>query len=147
MEVSMNTSHTVLVIDDNEALRDVISTVLSRRGFQTLIAEDGAEGLRLAQAHSPSLILCDNAMPGVTGTEVVARLRQEPNTREIPILFMSGATDAWETVRGFEDVVLLQKPFTPHELVRVVQAACGGISQSASPSRLATRCAPDVPTV
>jgi CheY-like chemotaxis protein len=79
----------ILVVEDNEMNRDVLSRRLARHGFQVLVAEDGATGLALARAEQPDLILMDLAMPLVDGWECARRLKAEPVTQAIPIIALS----------------------------------------------------------
>ncbi|MDV6030188.1 MAG: response regulator [Phycisphaera sp. RhM] len=94
----------VLVIDDDPAVRDVITRILADEGVQTLVASDGDEGIKLAKATMPKLIILDIVMPKVDGWSVLMRLKQDEQLSEIPIIlqsvnenrelgFMLGATD------------------------------------------------------
>ena len=79
----------ILVVEDNEMNRDVLSRRLVRHGYQVLLATDGAGGLAIAHAEQPDLILMDLAMPEVDGWECARRLKAEPRTRAIPIIALS----------------------------------------------------------
>jgi len=80
---------TILLVEDNEMNRDMLSRRLSRRGYKVLVAEDGESGLRLARAMDPHLILMDVSLPDVSGLEVTRRLKAALETRHIPIIVLT----------------------------------------------------------
>lgn len=80
---------TILLIEDNEMNRDMLSRRLSRRGFKVLVAEDGESGLRMARSGEPHLILMDVNLPDVDGLEVTRRLKAALETRHIPIIVLT----------------------------------------------------------
>jgi CheY-like chemotaxis protein len=79
----------ILVVEDNELNRDVLSRRLARQGYQVLLATDGVGGLAVAQAEQPDLILMDLSMPEIDGWECTRRLKAEARTRAIPIIALS----------------------------------------------------------
>jgi two-component system, cell cycle response regulator DivK len=79
----------ILLVEDNEMNRDVLSRRLLRRGFTVLLAADGSIGFSVAYQEHPDLILLDLAMPHVDGWECARRLRAESRTRSIPIIALS----------------------------------------------------------
>jgi two-component system, cell cycle response regulator DivK len=76
----------LLYIEDNEMNRDMLSRRLQRRGFEVLIAADGEEGVSLASAQRPDLILMDMSLPVLDGWEATRRIKAAPDTRRIPII-------------------------------------------------------------
>ena len=80
---------TLLVVEDNEPSRDVLSRRLARRGYQVVSAADGQQGVSMAQATKPDLILMDLGLPGIDGWEATAQLKADDNTRHIPIIVLS----------------------------------------------------------
>lgn len=80
---------TVLIVEDNEMNRDMLSRRLTKRGYHIILAEDGTEGLELATQKIPDIILMDLSLPGMDGYEATRRLRSHPSTREIPIIALS----------------------------------------------------------
>ena len=76
----------ILIVEDNEMNRDMLSRRLIRRGYQIVMAVDGAEGIATANAENPDLILMDMSLPVVDGWEATRRLKAEPLTRAIPII-------------------------------------------------------------
>jgi CheY-like chemotaxis protein len=76
----------ILIVEDNEMNRDMLSRRLIRRGYQIVMAVDGAEGIAAANSENPDLILMDMSLPVVDGWEATRRLKAEPLTRAIPII-------------------------------------------------------------
>jgi two-component system, OmpR family, alkaline phosphatase synthesis response regulator PhoP len=109
----------ILIVDDESAIRLVCQLNLDSVGFQTLEASDGETALALARTELPDLILLDVMLPGIDGWEVAAELAASPETREIPILFLSARSDRSDEERGHEAGGLgyITKPFDPNELI------------------------------
>lgn len=80
---------TILLVEDNEMNRDVLSRRLSRRGFQTLIATDGKQGIAMAREQLPDLILMDMRLPVVDGWEATRQIKAAPETQSIPIIALT----------------------------------------------------------
>ncbi len=80
---------TLLLVEDNEMNRDMLSRRLVRAGYEVLLAVDGEEGLELAQRHLPALILMDMSLPGIDGWEATRRLKGAPATRAIPVIALT----------------------------------------------------------
>jgi CheY-like chemotaxis protein len=79
----------ILIVEDNEMNRDVLSRQLVRRGYPVEAAADGLQGLALARTLRPELILLDLGLPGIDGWECARRLRADPVTRDIPIIALT----------------------------------------------------------
>jgi signal transduction histidine kinase len=122
-QVDEEGTRTVLVAEDESAVRELVRVALTRAGFRVLAARDGDEALRRAAAHDGriDLLLSDVVMPGLSGPEVAHRLIEvRPDTR---VLFMSGYASDVMADEGDPGGDLLSKPFTPDELVVRVRAA------------------------
>jgi CheY-like chemotaxis protein len=76
----------VLLVEDNEMNRDMLSRRLCRKGFEVVMAVDGAEALQMAVSHSPALILMDMNLPVIDGWEATRRLKADPATASIPVI-------------------------------------------------------------
>jgi two-component system cell cycle response regulator DivK len=76
----------LLLVEDNEMNRDMLSRRLERRGFQVVIATDGAQGIAMASSEKPDLILMDMSLPVVDGWDATRRLKGDPATKHIPII-------------------------------------------------------------
>jgi two-component system cell cycle response regulator DivK len=79
----------ILIVEDNELNRDVLSRRLAASGYEVLVAEDGLQGLALAKARQPDLILMDLGLPDIDGWECVRRLRANPATRTVPVVALT----------------------------------------------------------
>jgi len=112
----------VLVIEDQEVLRESILNILNTRGFNAIGAEDGRRGLQLATEWVPDLILCDIRMPELDGYEVLSSLRQDPLTATIPFLFLTAETIQMVASKGklLGANGYLLKPFTTAELLEAI---------------------------
>ncbi len=79
----------ILLVEDNEMNRDMLSRRLERRGYQVMIAEDGATGLAIAKAQSPDLILMDMSLPVMDGWEATRQVKAAPETKGIPVIALT----------------------------------------------------------
>ncbi|AFY39189.1 response regulator receiver modulated diguanylate cyclase/phosphodiesterase [[Leptolyngbya] sp. PCC 7376] len=114
----------ILLIEDTEILRMCTARILQKEQFAVTTAEDGQEGVAIALKTTPDLILCDVRMPRMDGYQVLEQLKQNPETRAIPFIFLS-AKDARQDVRrgmylGADDY--LTKPFSRSELLEAIQS-------------------------
>jgi CheY-like chemotaxis protein len=92
----------ILIVEDNEMNRDMLSRRLARRGYQIVLAVDGAEGIAAATAESPDLILMDMSLPVVDGWEATRRLKTEPLTRAIPVIGLTAHAMAGDREKVLE---------------------------------------------
>jgi two-component system, OmpR family, phosphate regulon response regulator PhoB len=115
---------TILIIEDERDLADLVAFNLEREGYQTAIATDGVEGLSVAGRIIPDLILLDLMLPGMLGTEVCKNLKANDMTTRIPIIMMSAKSEEIDKVIGFEVGVddYVAKPFSTRELLLRVKA-------------------------
>ena len=79
----------ILLVEDNEMNRDMLSRRLLRNGYEVVLAVDGGEGVAMARAESPDLILMDMSLPVLDGWEATRQLKAEPGTREIPVIALT----------------------------------------------------------
>ncbi len=113
---------TILVVDDDPVSLGIIVDYLKEAGFRVVISEDGASGLKRADYVRPDLILLDVKMPNIDGFETCRRLKAQENTRDIPVIFLTGVSDPVDKVKGFGvgAVDYITKPFQVEEtLARV----------------------------
>lgn len=115
---------TVLIIEDERDIVEILEYNLKREGFNVLSATNGEKGLELAQKARPAVIILDLMLPGLDGIEVAKRLRQDPNTREIAILMLTAKSEESDIILGLgvgaDDYVV--KPFRMKELIARVKA-------------------------
>lgn len=113
---------TILIVDDTPANLGVLVETLGEAGYQLMVAEDGEEALAQTERTRPDLILLDVMMPGIDGFETCRRLKQRPETRDVPVLFMTALHETTDKVRAFSagGVDYLTKPIEHAEaLARV----------------------------
>jgi two-component system cell cycle response regulator DivK len=90
----------ILLVEDNEDNRDMLIRRLQRRGYEVLVAVDGAEGIAKAEADSPDLILMDMGLPVIDGWEATTRLKSSSHTRSIPIIGLSANAMSGDREKG-----------------------------------------------
>ena len=114
----------ILIIEDDNNIRESIADLLSLRKFEVSQASDGVEGLHYAKASIPDLIICDIMMPGLDGHEVLKELRINKDTSNIPFIFLSAKTQKSDIREGMnlgaDDY--LPKPFKAQDLFRAVES-------------------------
>jgi DNA-binding response OmpR family regulator len=114
----------VLVVDDDPDVCDLVTYKLEQSGFEVRRASDGDAALREVAKRIPDLVLLDIMMPGISGLEVLERLRSDEATAVIPVVMLTAKAQENDVERGFQlgadDYVV--KPFSPRELVRRVTA-------------------------
>jgi sigma-B regulation protein RsbU (phosphoserine phosphatase) len=114
---------TILVVDDTPTNLELVSSVLEAEGFRILAAGDGATARALSRAQQPDLILLDVIMPGETGFETCSRLKSDPVTADIPIIFLSALDDVKSKVAGLKigGVDYIAKPVHGEEVLARVR--------------------------
>lgn len=135
----------VLVVDDDPSVADAISRTLNRRGHETTVVHNGEEALLAVRTNQPELIVLDVVMPRMDGVEVCRRLRADPDTAHLPIIFLTARIMIEDKIKGFEAGAddYLTKPFAIQELELRVRALLRRTEQAAAqPAELP---APDVP--
>jgi CheY-like chemotaxis protein len=113
---------TILVVDDDQALRDVMHDHLSSLGYRVTVAEDGPTALKLLNTMTPDLILLDVSMPGMDGVEVLRRVAAR--LPHIPVVMVTAFNDNKTAARALEEAAAdyVMKPFQLNHLERVVAA-------------------------
>jgi CheY-like chemotaxis protein len=117
----------ILIIDDDEILRELLSRRLQKQGFDILTAGSGGQGLETAQFHRPDLILLDLRLPDRDGLEVCAQLADACETCFIPVIILTGMEDPdlLRRARAAGCHFFLHKPFDPNVLLTLIrQALC-----------------------
>ena len=115
---------TVLLVDDEEDLLEMLGYTLEKEGFRVLTARDGAEGLRLARAEEPDLVVLDIMMPRMDGVEATQRLREDARLRLTPILMLTARTSERDEIDGLDAGAddYLVKPVSAHLFLTRVKA-------------------------
>jgi len=114
----------VLIVDDSPTEVHVMKTALEASGYETVVAVDGAEAIRLARSDRPNLVLSFVVMPGMNGFEATRALAADPATREIPVIMVTQKIERsdqiWALRQGAIDY--LPKPFSTSDLVQKIRA-------------------------
>ena len=112
---------TIFIVDDDQAIGEMLSLVLENEGFQTVTCLDGLRAVEMFPIVKPDLILLDVMLPGLDGTEVARRIRATSN---VPIIMLTARGEEYDKINGFEcgadDYVV--KPFSPKELMLRIEA-------------------------
>jgi two-component system phosphate regulon response regulator PhoB len=114
----------VLVVEDEPDIAALIAYQLTREGFRVETAANGSDALTAVNREVPDLVVLDRMLPGISGDEVLRRLKEEKSTRTIPILVLTARREQEDRIEGLELGAddYLTKPFSPRELVLRVQA-------------------------
>jgi CheY-like chemotaxis protein len=117
----------VLVVDDDEVIRQLITLNLELEGFEVYEAVDGADALRKVAEVRPSVVTLDVMMPNLDGWDAAARLRSDPETADVKVVLLSARAQEADVRRGTRLGVdaYLTKPFDPDDLVEVVRRLAG----------------------
>ncbi|MDO4686130.1 MAG: MtrAB system response regulator MtrA [Corynebacterium sp.] len=112
---------TILVVDDDPAISEMLSIILESEGFNIVAVMDGAEAVATAERVQPDLILLDLMLPGMNGIDICRTIRQ---TSSVPIVMLTAKTDTVDVVLGLESGAddYVNKPFKPKELVARIRA-------------------------
>lgn len=115
---------TILIVDDEEDVLDLLSVVFQREGYRTLVAADGKSALTLAYDETPDVILLDVMMPAMDGWQVLRALKVDERTSKIPVAMVSARTEGRDKIIGLQEgaVSYVEKPFSTMELVAEVRS-------------------------
>ena len=122
----------VLIVEDEEDIRELVSYHLLKEGYQVAAVASGEEALALAQSQTPDLILLDVMLPGIDGMAVCQRLRADPKTAEVAIMMLTAKSEETDMVRGLNlgATDYVTKPFSPKVLLARVRAALRRVAAS-----------------
>jgi CheY-like chemotaxis protein len=125
--------HRILIADDSQCLRELMETILSACGYRVTIAEDGQAAWEELTHCQPDLVLLDIEMPRIDGCEVCRRIKSQPETRNIPVILISGRRDAADLARCVGADAFLSKPFSVDDLRgRIGSLLCGTLNYAAN---------------
>ena len=127
-------SKKVLIADDEPSIVAAVEFLLQREGYDVRVARDGEEALRLVEASPPDLVLLDVMMPGKSGYEVCARLRERPEWRDLKIIMLSAKGRDAEVTKGLSlgADVYITKPFSTRDLMAKIH---GLLESDATPGK------------
>jgi len=132
---------TVLVVEDDDLISEMVIKNLKLEGYQVEAAHDGEEGIRKAKAVNPDLVLLDVLLPRLDGWDVLTQLRENPRVRDIPIIMLTAVSDEKSKVQGLrggaDDYVT--KPFSALELIARIEVVLKRAGKAGSNSQGSTR--------
>ncbi|MCA9472522.1 MAG: response regulator [Nitrospirales bacterium] len=119
---------TILIVDDDEDIRELVEITLEDSKYRLLTAEDGEAGLAAIYEYQPDLVILDWVMPKLDGLTVLRQLRKNSFTTGIPVLLLTSEDDTEHQaeLRTLGIFAYLQKPFSPLELIHTVEKALAG---------------------
>jgi len=115
---------TIICVEDEPEMVDLIRLILTRKGFEVLGAGTGAEGLELIRKISPNLVLLDLMMPDMDGWEVYQQMKSQEKTRDIPVIVVTAKAQSIDKVLGLHIAKVddyIAKPFSPQDLLTSVE--------------------------
>lgn len=117
----------ILVVDDERDVRRMTGMRLAAAGYTVIEAETGQDAIIIAQNQHPDLVMLDIMMPDMDGSKVAAALKENPSTKDIPIIYLTClvSKDAQETGNVIGGSFFLAKPYEPEEMIRVVKKHIG----------------------
>ena len=119
---------TILIIEDDKFLRELIAQKLTKEGYNISEAVDGEEGIKKIKEEKPSLVLLDLILPGMDGFEVLSRTKEDPNLKSIPIIILSNLGQREDVERGLKMGAvdyLIKAHFTPGEIIEKIKKVLG----------------------
>lgn len=117
---------TILIIEDDKFLRDLIAQKLIREGYEVSEAIDGETGIKKIKEEKPALVLLDLILPGIDGFEVLSRMKEDPALTQIPVVILSNLGQREDVERGIKMGAvdyLIKAHFTPREIIDKIKAA------------------------
>ncbi len=118
----------ILIVDDSPTEIHVLKSILESHGYETLVANDGEQGILMAKEHMPDLILMDVVMPGLNGFQATRKISKDPATGNIPVIIVTTKdqeTDKlWGMRQGAKDYVV--KPANEADLISKIKGVLGG---------------------
>ncbi len=124
-EKTMKEKKKILIVDDERDIVKALVIRLQSRGYEVVVAYDGAQGVFMAHKENPDLILLDIRMPAGDGFSVAEKLKQSEDTRTIPIIFLTGSPEKNAEGRAMElgARFYIKKPYDPEELLDAMERA------------------------
>jgi two-component system, OmpR family, alkaline phosphatase synthesis response regulator PhoP len=120
----------ILAVDDQRPIARLVQYHLERAGYDVTLAYDGAEALEKVREIRPDLVILDVMMPGISGFEVLRRLKEDPDTEPIPVIMLTAKSESDDALEGYDRGAqwYLSKPIDPEELLTYVNNVLGPFS-------------------
>jgi DNA-binding response OmpR family regulator len=112
----------VLVVEDDEGIRSMLQKMLAK-DYTVVVAQDGQQGLLLAQKAKPDLLLLDVALPGIDGFDLATQIREEPNLKDVPLIFLTARDTPADTIKGIQAGAkhYITKPFKMSDVLKKLE--------------------------
>ncbi len=126
--MSDNSETLILVVDDDYDTRTVVKTILAGSGYRIEEAQDGQEALDKLETITPNLIVLDVMMPGLSGYDVMERLKAKEETKSIPVIMLTAKSEPQDLITGYKDYSVdyyIPKPFTTRQLLAGINLILG----------------------
>ena len=125
-----NDKRQILVIDDDSTITGLINTILNKEGYNVCIANDGINGVQMAEEIKPDLILMDITMPGLDGYEATEKIKHNPILRDIPVIFLTGKSASEDAGKAFAKggITFMRKPFSAQQLKDLIHLAMESVT-------------------
>ena len=117
------TQRKILIVEDEESLLKLESILLTTRGYQVIGVSDGLTALRKIEQERPDLVLLDIMMPGIDGFEVCSRIKENPETRSIPVVMLTAKKSSADQAKGLEvgADAYVTKPFKSGRIIEIIE--------------------------
>jgi DNA-binding response OmpR family regulator len=118
----------ILVVEDDKFLRELITQKLKREGHDVREAVDGEDGVRKIEEEKPEIVLLDLILPGIDGFEVLAKIKENPERKDVPVIILSNLGQRDDVERGLKLGAvdfLIKAHFTPGEIIEKIEAVLG----------------------
>lgn len=123
----------VLIIEDDQFLKDLIERKLIQAGYQVISAGDGEEGLKMINEEKPVLVLLDILLPSMSGWDVLGKIKTDPTTKKIPVLILTNLGEKEDVEKGLKmgaDDYIIKAHFAPNEIIQKVRKCLKHLSDS-----------------
>ncbi len=124
----------VLVIEDEQQMRELVTDILDHAGFKVVAVPTADDGLAIALAEPPDVVLCDVVLPDALGFDTVQTLNDHPRTQHVPCILFTGHEEMLNYALG-KNIKVLKKPFSPEEMVELITEAAARSKSVASAER------------
>ena len=121
--VALERARTILVVDGDACMRDLVRLHLTNAGYEVETAKDSVAALNIVLRRRPALLIADFDLPYLTGLELVSSIRGDPNFSELPVIFVTARDDVDAAAREVGALICLPKPLLSTDLIRAVVAA------------------------